>query len=133
MMRAVVTADVPAMLVPDFADPRIAADAGFTRETLTSDTIEQCVEWARKYHDPPDASDMLKTFTYYLANDAFPPLPGETFSNVSPDRAFYESLGPETGAACRNVGCTRPSVAHSVRCRVHHFEALTQRTCPFDD
>jgi hypothetical protein len=72
-----IAADVPAMFLPDFTDPRVAIEAGFTRETLSSGTIEQCVEWARNYHDPPDAHDMLETFTYYVANDAFPPLPGE--------------------------------------------------------
>jgi len=111
----------------------LAKDAGFTREGLDDDHIEQCISWACNYHDPPLLDDILRTFSYYLDNDAFPPLPGEVFSDISPDRAFYDALGAEMGSPCRHVGCARASVAHSVMCRVHHFEAITRRKCPFDD
>lgn len=49
------------------------------------------------------------------------------------DRSFYEILGPELqDAPCRSPGCTRGHIEHSVLCRVHHFEQIWGRKCPFD-
>lgn len=50
------------------------------------------------------------------------------------DRRFYDSLGPEEGSsACRRDGCTRRSISNSVLCRVHHFQSIRGRPCPFTD
>jgi hypothetical protein len=49
-------------------------------------------------------------------------------------RSFYEGLGPERPEVpCRHVGCRRGAVRHSVLCRVHHFESVCHRPCPFQD
>jgi hypothetical protein len=49
------------------------------------------------------------------------------------DRKFYELLGAEhSDEPCRRDGCRRNRIAHSVLCRVHHFESLRGRRCPFD-
>lgn len=50
------------------------------------------------------------------------------------DRAFYDSLGQErAGTRCQHADCARGTVVASVLCRVHHFEALKHKTCPFVD
>lgn len=49
-------------------------------------------------------------------------------------REFYDALGAERGdVRCRRESCSRGAVAHSVFCRVHHFESMHGRPCPFDD
>jgi len=49
------------------------------------------------------------------------------------DRSFYEILGTELqDLTCRFPGCTRGHIQHSVLCRVHHFEQIRGRKCPFD-
>lgn len=48
------------------------------------------------------------------------------------DRAFFEVLGDERPEVpCRQAGCERGAVRQSVLCRVHHFESVKGRTCPF--
>ena len=50
------------------------------------------------------------------------------------DRSFYVLLGGErAGTRCETAGCTRGTVAASLLCRVHHFEAVQRKPCPFDD
>ena len=50
------------------------------------------------------------------------------------DRVFYDQLGPErAGARCRAPNCERGAVALSMLCRVHHFESIQGRACPFSD
>ena len=50
------------------------------------------------------------------------------------DRRFYDLLGPEHNEElCRRASCTRGRVSQSVFCRVHHFESIWGRACPFDD
>lgn len=50
------------------------------------------------------------------------------------DRAFYAVLGDERpGIPCRTEGCTRGAIQYSVLCRVHHFESVKKRPCPFQD
>ena len=49
-------------------------------------------------------------------------------------RKFYEVLGEErANEPCRTEGCTRGAIQFSVLCRVHHFESVRKRPCPFDD
>lgn len=50
------------------------------------------------------------------------------------DREFYDLLGAErSDTPCRREGCKRGAVALSALCRVHHFESINQRRCPFGD
>ncbi len=50
------------------------------------------------------------------------------------DREYYDSLGAERpDEPCQHDGCARGSVAQSVLCRIHHFEAFQGRPCPFSD
>jgi hypothetical protein len=53
---------------------------------------------------------------------------------LTQDRAFYESLGAErTDTACGTAGCSRGAIERSVLCRVHHFQSIRKRPCPFND
>lgn len=48
-------------------------------------------------------------------------------------RAFYDLLGPERpGVPCRYSGCSRGAIAYSVMCRMHHFQMVEGKPCPFD-
>jgi len=50
------------------------------------------------------------------------------------DRQFYLSLGAESKAElCTEANCKRGRVSLSVSCRVHHFESVMRRPCPFED
>jgi hypothetical protein len=50
------------------------------------------------------------------------------------DRNFYELLGAEQPSAlCRKDGCARGRISHSALCRIHHFESIRGRPCPFDE
>lgn len=48
------------------------------------------------------------------------------------DRTFFTSLGPETGPElCNENGCVKKRIALSVKCRLHHFQMVVGRPCPF--
>ena len=50
------------------------------------------------------------------------------------DRDFYDRLGPERATGpCRHMGCQKGAISNSVFCRVHHFENIRRRPCPFHD
>lgn len=49
------------------------------------------------------------------------------------DREFFDSLGSErSGVPCKRAACGRGAIEHSVLCRVHHFEMIKGRPCPFN-
>ncbi|MCC2954489.1 hypothetical protein LK542_02540 [Massilia sp. IC2-477] len=55
-------------------------------------------------------------------------------SLLASDRAFYDQLGPElTDAVCRMQDCERGRIRYSVFCKIHHFEQIRHRPCPFSD
>jgi hypothetical protein len=119
---------------------RTAAARGLRFETLDAPTIEDVVRWARQFRDPPDDDLMLQSFVWYLRHDAFlprpdaPPPPPPDVIMHGVDREYYESLGAaRVGTRCVEPGCTRGAVAHSVLCRVHQFEMVKKRSCPFSD
>jgi hypothetical protein len=50
------------------------------------------------------------------------------------DREFYSELGEERAdVLCRQGGCARGAISHSVFCRPHHFASVKDRPSPFDD
>jgi len=95
---------------------------------------------ASRIQDPPSDDLLLEAFLYYYRFDAFlphagaPDPPPAHVATHNIDRRFYESLGPEDAAKrCKHAGCGRGSVSLSVFCRVHHFENVMGKGCPFDD
>ncbi len=49
------------------------------------------------------------------------------------DGRWYASLGDEVGPErCAQAGCERRHIVHSVMCRVHHYEMVKRRGCPFE-
>jgi hypothetical protein len=51
---------------------------------------------------------------------------------LTSQRQFFDSLGPERREPrCRKPKCTRGAVQASVFCRVHQFENVTGKPCPF--
>ena len=108
-------------------------------ETLDTQTVSDCVQWADRLIGRPDALVRFQSFLYYFRFDAFlpklgaeaPPPYEETRRRL--DLEFYDRLGPEDSTRpCRTPGCSRGSVQFSVLCRRHHFENIERRDCPFD-
>jgi len=119
--------------------PTYLVEAGFV-ETLDSQTIEDIVSAASQLERPPTIETLVEAFLYYCKFDAFlpeigapdPPPADEIL--LKRDREFYDILGPERDTVqCRNEHCTRGAVRNSVFCRVHHFEMVKKRPCPFSD
>jgi hypothetical protein len=139
--------DTPCMLVTDLdlarderSIPAVAVEQGFEVEGLDKQMSEDVVAWARQFQDPPGASLMLEGFIYYWKYDAFPERPGAgpppPWEDVQRrlDREFYDTLGAERPhTTCRQGGCAKGTIEHSVMCRVHHFEMIKKRPCPFTD
>lgn len=47
------------------------------------------------------------------------------------EREFLDLLGPEAGPEpCRQEGCSRLRIAHSVYCRRHHYESTSGKAFP---
>ena len=109
-------------------------------ETLDDSTIEDLVAWADRLAGREDDNARLEVFRYYVRFDAFPdrlgapdPPPAHEIIHRL-DRQFYDSLGAERSSIkCRRDGCDRGAIEHSVLCRVHHFEQVKRKTCPFGD
>ena len=63
-----------------------------------------------------------------------PHLPGADGASQHRDRVWYESLGDERAEVpCRAAGCRRGAIKWSVHCKIHHFEQIQSRQCPFSD
>lgn len=143
------TPDTPSVLLlysddeterDDDGKPVAAIDAGFPEEGLDTQLMEDTAEAARLFQDPPSDALLIESFEYYRRFDAFlpkpgapePPPPDETQRHV--DRTFYDLLGPERpDRQCRAHGCARGAVSLSALCRIHHFENVHERACPFSD
>ena len=111
--------------------------AGY-RETLDLQTISDVVMWADRLSGKPNDAVRLESFVYYCRHDAF--LPAIGAGDPPPasavihqlDLEFYNVLGTENDTkACRKDGCSRGTVQFSVFCRVHHFENIRNKPCPF--
>jgi len=120
--------------------PMAAVNQGFPKEGLDDATIEGTVEWARQFSDPPPDELLLASFAYYLRHDAFLPSPNAPPPRSHPeimrclDLEFYNALGPErSDQSCGKEGCRRGAIDLSIYCRVHHFEMIKGKPCPFSD
>jgi len=108
------------------------------RETLDDETIEQVVDWADRLAGREDDAARLEVVCYYFRFDAFPdslgapdPPHGDEIMRRL-DREYYDSLGAErTDTKCRHEGCARGTTKFSVFCRVHQFEQVKKKPCPF--
>lgn len=117
-----------------------AVAQGYPVEGLDSDSIAEIVIGARQLVDAPSDELLLEAFVYYLRFDAFLPYAGAPDPppveeiQLAADREFYASLGDERPAVrCRAPRCQRGAVELSVFCRVHHFEMIRKKACPFRD
>ncbi|HYE17769.1 MAG TPA: hypothetical protein VEA69_04955 [Tepidisphaeraceae bacterium] len=108
--------------------------------TLDDATIVDVVRGAGSALKLDTFDGRLEAFVYYYRHDAFlpqrnapePPPPEVALAKM--DRAFYDSLGTErVEVPCRAPGCGRGAVKFSAFCRVHQFEQVQGRTCPFND
>ena len=75
---------------------------------------------------------------YYYDYDAF--LPERGYKPPPTDQImhdlnlkFYNQLGEESAdVICKNPDCERGKIDMSVYCRVHHFEMIKKKQCPFN-
>ena len=131
------------ILDEDFIDgedvPLIAQQLNLV-EALSDDLIEDTVLHADRLAGESNDSARLEVFQYYWRYDSFP----ETLNAPEPpplqtiiaqrDRTFYESLGAERpNTQCQEASCQRGTIQFSAFCRVHHFEQIKRKPCPFDD
>ncbi|MCG8519199.1 MAG: hypothetical protein MI794_14515 [Pseudomonadales bacterium] len=124
--------------VDDNDEPLIAQEKGLI-STLDSGTIESIVSFTKNLDDEFTDDLLLESFLYYYECDAFlphsgfKPLPPEEYQSKM-DRDFYDSLGPEREEVhCRSDQCQRGAIEGSVFCKVHHFEMMQKKACPFKD
>ena len=130
--------------IPSDSEEELVLDPAYaTRDyvsTLSIDDLDDILATADRLTSSPDDHVRLEAFVYYYRFDAYlpqigaaPPPPSEKIRQEM-DRKFYDGLGPENSAEpCKAPGCARGSVRLSVFCRVHHFENVTNRSCPFTD
>lgn len=108
--------------------------------TIEYQALQDSIQWADRLAGRADDAAACEVIRYYIRFDAWPdrlgapdPPPWEE-TQARLDREFYESLGQERpGTECRRDGCVRGAVAFSAFCRVHQFENVKKRPCPFDD
>jgi hypothetical protein len=118
--------------------PASAVAAGFPREGLDTHSIENTFKAAQQFDRDPSDALLVESFVYYWRFDAYLPKPNAPdppppdVSRLIQERKFYDSLGPERlNTKCRAPDCSRGTVKFSVHCRVHHFEQIWNRACPF--
>lgn len=124
--------------VDEDEEPLIAAELGLVA-TLESAMIESIVASASQLTEPLTDELLLESFQYYYDYDAFLPYSGyqppsrETWQQQR-DRDFYDCLGQERlDQPCKNSTCQRGAIEGSVFCKVHHFEMIQHKPCPFSD
>ncbi|MEK7951486.1 DUF7716 domain-containing protein [Luteolibacter soli] len=108
--------------------------------TVDYQTLQDCIQWADRLAGCPDEAAACEVIRYYIRFDAWPdrlgapdPPPWEE-TQARLDREFYDSLGQERpGTQCRREGCSGGAVVFSAFCRVHQFENVKKRPCPFAD
>jgi hypothetical protein len=119
-------------------EPLVAKDKGLVC-TLDSATIEDIVLAAQDLKPVLTNELLFESFRYYYDNDAFLPEPGfKPLPNdelmLKIDRGFYDCLGNERKEVqCRNNVCERGAIEGSVYCKIHHFEMMQKKPCPFTD
>jgi len=120
--------------------PPKARHAGFLVEGLDTETIEDCLLRSQQFGAEDNLLADLESCIYYWRFDTFlpylgapkPPPPDVVTKNL--DRQFYQSLGHERASTpCRAQNCSRGAIQYSVFCRVHHFENIQKKPCPFND
>jgi hypothetical protein len=108
------------------------------RSTIDHETVRDCIRWADRLSGRQDDEAAAEIIRYYIRFDAWPetlgapdpPPPEEIIKRL--DREFYAALGPEQpGTQCRHEGCGRGTTRFSVFCRVHQFEQVKKKPCPF--
>jgi hypothetical protein len=120
----------------DGDDPQIAKQLGLD-VTVESSTVEDIARAAVRLEMPLSDETLLEAFYYYLENDSFLPKKGyrplpfeESQKQIYLD--FYNRLGEESATEkCRQEGCQRGRIRAGIFCKVHHFEMIMKRPCPF--
>lgn len=118
--------------------PIIAKQNGLVG-ALDCSIIEAIVQVAKRdIQDPPSDGLLFKAFLYYFNYDAFLPERGHKPPSTEQivhdsDLQFYDQLGSESAdSKCKRDGCDRGKIEMSSLCRVHHFEMIKKKECPFD-
>ncbi len=107
------------------------------RPTISYQELKESVESADMLAGEPDDAVALEMIRYMIRYGVIPDEAGARSQQEIEDSAdldFYKTLEAEVpGTRCRKEDCPRGTVKFSVFCRVHHFENLKGRPCPFAD
>lgn len=131
--------DMDSLDEDEFEDdvPKIAIENSLV-ETFDDQTIEGIAKGAKVIENPVSDDTLIEAFNYYFDYDAFlpekgfVPLPNDEWQNKQ-DLDFYDSLGDESEEKqCKKDECSRGVVKFSPFCRIHHFEMIQNRKCPFE-
>ncbi|HEX8912089.1 MAG TPA: hypothetical protein VF796_06990 [Humisphaera sp.] len=136
------TADSPTALLSEADVDELHEEAvrnGLSRGAAAA-TAAEVVRAAREHLGIEDGEGRAEALSYFVRFDLSLPHRGARDPTGQPkavlqaDRSFYDSLGAERpGHPCCAPGCGRGRVALSAFCRVHHFEQVYRRHCPFSD
>lgn len=119
-------------------EPLFAQEQGLV-STLESYTVESIVTYANSLDEQLTDTLLLESFLFYYDHDAFlpysgfKPLPNEEYQQKV-DRDFFDALGVERAdTQCKKTECSRGAISDSVFCKIHHYEMLKNKPCPFKD
>ncbi len=116
----------------------VASALGFPYVGLDTATIEDTANAARQFQATPSDELLLESFVYYWRFDAWLPEPGAPEPppleevKLRLDREFFDGLGEERPeVSCKAQACSKGAVQYSIFCRIHHFEMVGKKPCPF--
>jgi hypothetical protein len=97
-----------------------------------------CRVEAKQFHGTGDPSRIEEILNHFIEWAKTRPnwlaVPDESMLAQRNDRELWEHLGKSVGGErCRVDGCSGWRVRHSVFCRVHHWENVFGRPCPFTE
>lgn len=124
-------------------EARVAVEQGLV-PTLDTPTIEDIAIGSLRSNVPVTDELLFDGFMYYWMHDAYMPEPGAYDPTYVPppleerllavDRFFYDNLGEERNdVLCEKEGCKRGALPLRIFCKMHHFEMMHKRPCPFSD
>lgn len=121
--------------------PRIAIELDLI-EGLDSATIDEIARGSFRFGVEVTDELLFEGFMYYYRHDAWLPEPGAYDPNkkvlpyeerlLEMERRIYDEYGEERqDQKCKNQLCSRGALPLRIFCRIHHYEMMQKKPCPF--